>query len=144
MNLENVDTQRDYQCLVNHIYQAEDFDFVGMALYAPDNSTIKWYFVAGNQNEQFRKIVLRSGIGIAGLVVRTGKPFWKNGLQDYEYTDKMYTPIARVESLQNAAAVPIYPSAVKLVGGVLLAGYRSNQPVSNETASRLSQYLNTF
>lgn len=144
MSLENIDFQRDYQCLVTHIYQADDFDFVGVALPASGQSMIKWYFVAGNQNEQFRKIVLRSGIGIAGLVMKTGKPFWKNGLQSYEYTNEMYTPIAQVESLQNAAAVPIYPSAVKLVGGVLLAGYRSDKPVSDTTTSRLTQYLDTF
>ncbi|MTV82160.1 GAF domain-containing protein [Secundilactobacillus folii] len=143
MSLEELDSQHDYQRLVNRIYHAEDFDFVGLALPASGQSTIKWYFVAGNQNEQFRKIVLRSGIGIAGLVVKTGKPFWKNGLHDVMYESKMYTPIAKTESLQSAAAIPIYTSKVKLADGVLLAGYRSDQQVSAETISRLSRYLTT-
>lgn len=143
MSLEKLDSQHDYQHLVNQIYQQEDFDFVGLALRANNQSNIKWYFVAGNQNEQFRKIVLRSGIGIAGLVVKTGKPFWKNNILDIAYADRLYTPIAKVEALQSAVAVPVYTSEIKLVDGVLLAGYRSDHQVSGQTISRLSQYLTT-
>lgn len=144
MSLEKIDAHNDYQSLVNHVYQCTDFDFVGVALPAAGQSTIKWYFVAGNQNEQFRKIVLRSGIGIAGLVVKTGKPFWQNNLQRFEYSNQLYTPIAQVEALQSAAAIPIYTSAIRIVDGVLLAGYRSDQQVSQESTSRLANYLTTF
>ncbi|WP_288528579.1 GAF domain-containing protein [uncultured Secundilactobacillus sp.] len=142
MTLADHDGQLNYQELVNHIYQTNTFDFVGLALKSDDFSrNIKWYFVAGNQSEQFRKIVLRSGIGIAGLVVRTGKPFWKNQLQCYSFTDAMYTPIARVESLTSAAAVPLVDSVTRQVNGVLLAGYRHDEKVSEQTTRRLSQYL---
>ncbi|WP_125565166.1 GAF domain-containing protein [Companilactobacillus insicii] len=133
--------QYDYQRIVDQIYQKEDFDFVGIAMQsqAPPHS-IKWSFVAGNSNERFRKIVLRSGIGIAGLVIRTGKPFWDNDLTNYEYSSKMYTPIAQSERLQTAAAVPI-TNNLGLIDGVLLAGYHTNTTVSNQTAQILSQYL---
>ncbi|AKP64366.1 hypothetical protein FC99_GL000595 [Levilactobacillus koreensis JCM 16448] len=145
MTLEEIDRQQDYQTLVDRIYRQDDFDFVGVALQAPTAPhAIKWLFVAGNQSEQFRKIVLRSGIGIAGLVVRTGKPFWKNELQQYTFSDEMYTPIAKIEALQSAAAIPLTSSRFHLVTGVLLVGYRSAQPVSDDTVSRLTQYLQAF
>lgn len=141
---ENAD-QPDYQHLVDQLYQTSDFDFVGVALQAHQTPhQITWQYVAGNRSEQFRNIVLRSGIGIAGLVVRTGKPFWKNALQTETYTDALYTPIAQAEGLTSAAAVPIVTTAFRLVTGVLLAGYRSTQPVSDATISRLSHYLATF
>jgi len=135
------DNQINYQKIVDQIYQTENFDFVGIAIQSqnPPHS-IKWSFVAGNSNERFRKIVLRSGIGIAGLVVRTGKPFWDNNLTEYEYTSKMYTPIAKSETLQTAAAVPIIDT-LGLVDGVLLAGYHTHTIVSEKTAQKLSQYL---
>ncbi|WP_125761218.1 GAF domain-containing protein [Companilactobacillus hulinensis] len=141
MNLEQTNDQFDYQTLVNQIYHDEDFDFVGVAIQSknPPHS-IKWSFVAGNTNEKFRKIVLRSGIGIAGLVIRTGKPFWDNDLTEYEYSSKMYTPIANTEHLHSAVAVPIVETP-SIVSGVLIAGYHSNIEVSNETAQKLSQYL---
>ncbi|ANZ62767.1 NreA [Secundilactobacillus paracollinoides] len=145
MTLEDLDRQQSYQTLVNHIYTDADFDFVGVALQASEAPhAIKWFFVAGNQNEQFRKIVLRSGIGIAGLVVRTGKPFWQNDLDRYQYSDALYTPIANVESLKSAAAIPILTPDTFMVNGVLLAGYRSERTVSHTTISRLSQYLTAF
>ncbi|MFD1418078.1 GAF domain-containing protein [Companilactobacillus keshanensis] len=143
MNPEQLNNPSDYQLIVNNIYQNEQFDFVGVALQSTKSPhLIKWKFVAGNTNEKFRKIVLRSGIGIAGLVVRTGKPFWDNDLNRYEYSDEMYTPIAKSELLQSAVAVPIISPLTKLVRGVLLAGYRSNnKQVSEQTALTLSQYL---
>lgn len=87
---------------------------------------------------------MRSGIGIAGLVVRTGKPFWKNALRATSYSDALYTPIAASESLTAAAAIPILATPFRLVVGVLLVGYRSTQTVSEATVSRLSRYLATF
>lgn len=142
MTLADNNSQLNYQDLVTHIYQSDVFDFVGIALQTNDFArNIKWYFVAGNQTEQFRKIVLRSGIGIAGLVVRTGKPFWKNNLQRYSFNDALYTPIARAESLTSAAAVPLVSPETHQVEGVLLAGFRHDETVNETTISRLSQYL---
>lgn len=81
MVLEQAKTDKDYSKLVAHIYQASDFDFVGIALQQPYYPfLIKWRFAAGNQSERFRQIVLRRGFGIAGLVFRTGKPFYNNEL----------------------------------------------------------------
>ncbi|APX72653.1 GAF domain-containing protein [Companilactobacillus allii] len=141
MNLEQTNNQFDYQDLVNKIYQNEEFDFVGIAIQSNNSPhSIKWQFVAGNTNERFRRIVLRSGIGIAGLVIRTGKPFWDNNLIEYEYSNKMYTPIAQNEHLHSAVAVPIIANTGIIIG-VLLAGYHSNIEVSNKTAQTLSQYL---
>ncbi|WP_262341829.1 hypothetical protein [Lactiplantibacillus plantarum] len=77
-------------------------------------------------------------------MVRTGKPFWNNALQNATYTDVLYTPIAQAECLTSAAAIPIVTTEFRLVTGVLLAGYRSTQTVSDQTISRLSHYLATF
>ncbi len=142
MTLEQTNRQLHDQQLVNRIYYDNNFDFVGLALQssrAPHN--IKWVFVAGNQNEKFRNIVLRSGIGIAGLVIRTGKPFWDNHLQAATFASEQYSPIAKCESLVSAAAVPVFSPETHLVSGVLLAGYRTDHLVSDETADHLSRYL---
>lgn len=142
MNSEELAGQQAFQDIVDVIYENENFDFVAIAVQSKSSPhSIRWKHVAGNTNEKFRKIVLRSGIGIAGLVVRTGKPFWDNNLKNYEYSDKLYTPIAKCEFLDTAAAVPIISPKLNLIQGVLLAGYRSNTPVSDKTTTVLSQYL---
>lgn len=145
MTLAENANRPNYQQVVDQLYQTSDFDFVGIALQsAQPPHQITWQYVAGNQSEQFRNIVLRSGIGIAGLVVRTGKPFWKNALRATSYSDALYTPIAASGSLTAAAAIPILATPFRLVVGVLLVGYRSTQTVSEATVSRLSRYLATF
>lgn len=84
MVTEEPSTIYDYQKLVNRVYHHSDFEFVGIALQAELYPyPIKWCFVAGNRNERFRKITLRRGFGIAGLVLRTGKPFYSNDLPKY-------------------------------------------------------------
>ena len=93
MVTEEPSTIYDYQKLVNRVYHHSDFEFVGIALQAELYPyPIKWCFVAGNRNERFRKITLRRGFEIAGLVLRTGKPFYSNDLPKYTLSSAMYTP----------------------------------------------------
>lgn len=132
----------DYQKLVNVIYYNENFNFVGVALQ--ENSTdqkIRWRYAAGNQGERFRKIVLRPGIGIAGLVIRTGKPYWDNYVANKNYADYMYRPITKIEKLTAVAAVPIFSNKASLVTGVLLGGYRDDHVVNKFTVYLLQNYL---
>lgn len=130
-----------YQNLVHQIYHSTDFDFVGVALqddFYP--YSIRWRFVAGNQNQRFRKIILRRGFGIAGLVLRTGKPFLSNELSKFAYSSEMYTPIAAAESLQSAAAVPL-KSNLGIVNGVLLVGFRNNKKIHPSVYEKLSHLM---
>ena len=132
-----------YQELVNRLYQQSNYDFVGVALQAPVSPHLtRWLFVAGNQNERFRRIVLRRGIGIAGLVLRTGAPFWHNDILALDLSDRLYSPIARAENLQAVVAVPINDGPLHTVSGVLLAGYRSgHHRVCEADSDKLSQSL---
>lgn len=142
MVLEKAQTNKDYQRLVNRVYRNGNYDFVGIALqdsFYP--FSIKWRYVAGNQNERFRQITLRRGFGIAGLVFRTGKPFFSNDLSRYSYSNEMYTPIAIAESLQSAVAIPL-SSTLGTVNGVLLVGFRRNHPVSLKTVDQLKRLAN--
>lgn len=142
MVLEQVKTGKDYAQLVKHIYQNSNFDFVAVALqenFYP--FLIRWRFGAGNQSQRFRQITLRRGFGIAGLVFRTGKPFFENDLSKYSSSKKLYTPIANVESLWSAVAVPI-SSQMGTVNAVLLGGYRSKHSVDTQTIIRLKEYIN--
>lgn len=135
----------NYQQLVNQLFYTTDFDLVGVALQdelAPH--LIKWKYIAGNQNERFRKIVLKRGFGIAGFVVQTGKPFWQNDINDLRYSEQMYTPIANAENLNAAAAIPIYSKSLHLITGVFLVGYRNKKTVSEKTIKQLFNYFDKF
>ncbi|RVU70973.1 MULTISPECIES: GAF domain-containing protein [Lactobacillus] len=144
MNINQPNTKSDYQTLTNTIYQNTDYDFVAVALQeATTPHLTRWVYASGNQDESFRRIVLRKGIGIAGLVMQTNKPFWHNNILELDYSDRLYTPIARVEKLLEVAAIPITDPFLKIAIGVLLVGYRSHEhQVSEKDVSKLSQFLN--
>lgn len=143
MVTEEPSTVYDYQKLVNRVYHHSNFEFVGIALQAEMYPyPIKWCFVAGNRNERFRKITLRRGFGIAGLVLRTGKPFYSNDLPKYTLSSAIYTPIAGAEALTAAAAIPLSSSTMGVVTGGLLAGYRDGKrQVNQESVKQLQGFI---
>lgn len=143
MNAEQPQPLHNYQQLVTSLYQQTDYDFVGVALQAPVSPHLtRWLWVAGNQNERFRQIVLRRGIGITGLVLRTGTPFWHNDILALDLSDRLYSPIARAEDLHSCVAVPINNGPFGTVNGVLLAGFRDEErQVNEQDATKLSQSL---
>ncbi|PAE14536.1 GAF domain-containing protein, partial [Virgibacillus sp. 7505] len=51
------------------------FDFVSLALVQPaeDRFVLTWQYVSGNMNDRYKRIVLHSGKGVAGIVFKTGK-----------------------------------------------------------------------
>ncbi|MCD2255681.1 GAF domain-containing protein [Agrilactobacillus fermenti] len=133
--------QSQYDSLVQKIYQDADFDFVGVAIQDRLNGgQIRWRHVIGNISQRYRRIILRTGLGIAGLVIRTGEPYFDNHL-DQQPQEFMYTPITVVEKLTAAAAIPIVDPTTQLVTGVLLAGYRDNRNVTHATIAKLGYYL---
>lgn len=145
MILGEPENKTNYQALINRLYSTSDFDLVGIAIQAATvPHLIKWRYIAGNQSERFRRIVLRKGFGIAGYVVQTGKPFWKNNLNDLDYEEQMYTPIANLENLYSAAAVPLYSKSLHLITGVFLVGYRQPKKVSRQTIKQLFDYLDNY
>ena len=94
----------------------------------------------------YQKLVNRvyhhSDFGIAGLVLRTGKPFYSNDLPKYTLSSAMYTPIAGAEALTAAAAIPLSSSTMGVVTGVLLAGYRDGKrQVSQESVKQLQGFI---
>lgn len=133
--------ETSYETLVQNVFHSSDYDFVGIAMQGVDSlCQIKWRFVRGNISQRYQRIILRNGIGIAGLVLRTGQPFYGNDLQDTPQS-LMYTPISEVEKLNSAAAIPLLDPQTHAVIGVLLAGYRNGQNVSHETITDLLYYL---
>lgn len=136
------DISDKYQELINKIYNTNDYDFVAIALQEDVSPHYtKWCYTVGNTNQKFRNIVLRRGFGIAGLVLKTGKPFLNNHLDDFVYSNTMYTPIAKVEALKSAVAVPLIDKDSMLTNGVLLVGYRSSKHFESSDIEKINQYL---
>ncbi len=62
-----------YQEEIDKLRERFRFDFVSLAWVqlAEDRFVLTWQYASGNLNERYKRIVLHSGKGIAGIVFKT-------------------------------------------------------------------------
>ncbi|MHA7966628.1 GAF domain-containing protein [Paenibacillus sp. CAU 1782] len=129
-----------YQAELDEIRNKLGFDFMALALVetAEFDYVIKWKYASGNLNDRFKRIVLRSGRGIAGLVFKTGKPLLLSSVRDQMGPDSLFRyPIIKSENLASFGAVPLWNDA--RVAGVLLGGFRGEEQVDEVKLEALKQ-----
>lgn len=131
MTVNQIDfSQHDYQGEIDRLRHEYQFDFAGIALPSEDHAgtKIKWRYVSGNLNERYRRIVLRNGHGIAGNVMKTGKPMIiPNTASDKIQSSLFNYPILMSEQLTALIAIPLWHN--HRVKGVLLFGQRDQKPL---------------
>ncbi|MHA6528765.1 GAF domain-containing protein [Paenibacillus sp. BAC0078] len=123
----------DYQLELDQIREALGYDFLSLALAEPAeyDYVIRWKYASGNTNDRFKRIVLQSGRGIAGIIFKTGKPFLLSSVQKHVKPDTLFTfPIIKMENLNSIVAVPMWNDA--RVAGVLLGGFRGERQVTDD------------
>ncbi|MFC6652636.1 GAF domain-containing protein [Paenibacillus rhizoplanae] len=125
--------QVDYQIKLDQIRIALGYDFMSLAFAEPAeyDYVIRWKYASGNISDRYKRIVLQSGRGIAGIVFKTGKPFLIPSVKLVVKADTLFNyPITKIENLNSIGAVPMWNDA--RVAGVLLGGFRGEQQVTAE------------
>lgn len=133
----------DYQMELDQIRAALGYDFISLALAEPAeyDYVIRWKYASGNTSDRYKRIVLQSGRGIAGIVFKTGKPFLlPSVLKDVEPGTLFNYPITKMENLNSIVAVPVWNDA--RVAGVLLGGFRGERQVTAEMLRDLEATAN--
>ncbi|WP_033403800.1 GAF domain-containing protein [Paenibacillus fonticola] len=116
----------DYQLAIDSLRERFLFDFVSIALVqsAADQFVLTWQYASGNLNQRYKRIVLHSGKGIAGIVFKTGKPMLIQNIEsELDPGDLFNYPIVVAEQLKTVCAVPLWKES--RVAGVLLVGFRA-------------------
>ncbi|MDX1806929.1 MAG: GAF domain-containing protein [Paenisporosarcina sp.] len=128
----------DYQTEIDRIRAATGCDIIALALVetAENQYVLKWQYASGNLNDRFKRLVLKSGRGVAGLVFKTGKPFLLASISEFVDKENLFNyPIVTMEKLTSVGALPLYHDG--RVAGVLLGGFRESQQMTEELMSRL-------
>lgn len=132
--------QRELQALLEQMKIKTQVDFIGIAQNVArpgEPKEIRWVVVSGNLGEDYQKICLRIGHGIAGLVWRTGRPMYEKNIQSQPRRLMDY-PIARLEKLDEVIAYPLLIH--QQVKAVLLIGNRTgNFETSNRSLPSMGQ-----
>lgn len=121
-------------------------DFSALSWVGRNEKLLRWKIVSGNSNERFKQIAQKPGKGLAGIVIRHGRPFIVDGRMPGIERVRLEYPIMIAEHLLSAAAVPVWISAEEK--GVLLAGMRSVHLYQDQelnelkhAADRIEHYL---
>lgn len=99
--------------------QNTGMDFAGVAWMDRSELLAHWIVVSGNQNEQYRRIVLPISKGIIGPIVRSGRAqiFVAKNMKE-----RLPYPIMLSERLIVAIGAPIWVD--KRIKGILVVGAR--------------------
>jgi nitrogen regulatory protein A len=119
-------------------------DFSGLAWIDQHDSRIRWLYASGNSNERYKRLALKSGRGLAGLVLKLGRPIIIDaGTTDLELSRIQYDyPIMLVEHLHTAIAIPI--SLNDETRGVLLIGNRTDRLYEENDLQLVSNLVERF
>jgi len=115
-------------------------DFVGVAIFQEALKELQWKYAVGNRNTKYEFITVRYGKGIAGSVMRTGRPM---SIANFPFdiigkpTDY---PIMLAEKLVSAMATPI--KSQEIAWGVLLVGNRNRTTFTSEQLLLLQNWAN--
>jgi nitrogen regulatory protein A len=115
---------------LNQIRNLTSSDFAALAWTDRNDYIIRWKFASGNRNERYKRIILRPGRGIAGQVIRSGRPMRLDSFSIQSGDDAREYPIFLAENLKSAAAAPVVISSK--VKGVLLIGTRMPRSYTDE------------
>ncbi|MDR1422104.1 MAG: GAF domain-containing sensor histidine kinase [Coriobacteriales bacterium] len=128
---------RDYQRALDRLRQTFGFDFVALSLVpAGRHPVLTWQYASGNLNSRYQRIILASGLGILGLVFKTGKPlFYPDVNRAISREDLVSYPIIIGEGLASLCAVPLWGEGA--LSAIMLAAFRYVGGMTDELLSEL-------
>ena len=128
----------NFQLAIDELKESFRADFIGLALVdlKKNQNELKWRYVTGNISSRYRRIVLHSGKGVAGIVFKTGKQMKIENVETSVDDNYLYNyPIVVLEKLKSFGAIPLFQN--DHVQGVLLIGYRE---VNRLTTDKFEQF----
>ncbi|WP_347835375.1 GAF domain-containing protein [Gracilibacillus sp. JCM 18860] len=115
----------DFQTAIHQLHEIYEVDLVALAMVLPEEQfLLKWKYISGNLNQQYKRIQLRTGKGgVAGAVFKSGKPYIVSNVPTQIDPNKMYHyPILQFEQIKSFVALPLFKN--HRVTAVLLVASR--------------------
>lgn len=130
--------QSDIEASLSELRRLTATDFAALAWADSNEQTIRWKYASGNRNDRYKRIVLRLGKGIAGKVMRSGRPMVIYSFSPKSGDDPREYPILLAENLKSIVGVPVLVNGRVL--GVLLVGCRNEQVFETDIVELVSSF----
>ncbi|GAX91405.1 GAF domain-containing protein [Effusibacillus lacus] len=128
--------QGDIEASLSELRRLTATDFAALAWADDKDQAIRWKYASGSRNERYKRIVLRLGKGIAGKVLRSGRPMIMESFSPQSGDDPREYPILLAENLKSIVSVPVVTN--DRIKGVLLVGCRHTRGFDEETVELVS------
>jgi nitrogen regulatory protein A len=112
----------DIEVSLSELRRLTSTDFAALAWCNQGEYIIRWKYASGNRNERYKRIILRPEKGIAGKVIRSGRPMILDSFTPKSGDDPREYPILLAEGLKSVVGMPVLIN--RRVMGVLLVGCR--------------------
>lgn len=116
------------------------FDFIKLAIVqtVANKHKLKSVYGSGNRSERYLRMVLQTGKGLTGQVLKTGRQAFVKSV-DKEINQENYHqyPIIMAEGLKSLGALPLFDG--ECVFGVVLAGFRENGKMTEEVIDKFNR-----
>lgn len=122
--------QGDIEASLSELRRLTATDFAALAWADDTEQAIRWKYASGSRNERYKRIILRLGKGIAGKVMRSGRPMVVETFSPQSGDDPREYPILLAENLKSIIGVPVIIE--NRVKGVLLVGCRAPRKFDND------------
>lgn len=122
--------QLNFQEKIERIKERCAFDFINLAFFNAHIGS-KPAYVSGNKSTRYLRIVLQKRKGLAGQVIKTGRPAFVIDVEkEIMPEDFQDYPIIMAEGLKSLGALPLFEG--NQVIGVVLAGFRTINKMTEE------------
>ena|SRR5690625_3911607 len=122
-----------FQLKIEKIRERCTFDFINLAFLRVlhQRKEEKLVYASGNTSSRYLRIVLQSRKGLAGQVIKTGRPAFITDVDKEIKSENLQNyPIIMAEGLKSLCALPLFED--ENVVGVVLAGFRTSNKMSQE------------
>lgn len=109
-----------------------DFDIAALTEMNNSKGTFKWKYVLGSDSQRWKRMELRKGSGLTGIVLKTGKSLVvQDVLEIYNQEELFRLPILYFEKIRGFIAMPIWNND-EMVAGLVVLGDKKPRAVSEE------------
>ncbi|MFC4767097.1 GAF domain-containing protein [Effusibacillus consociatus] len=128
--------QGDIETSLSELRRLTDTDFAALAWSGDNDRAIRWKYASGNRNDRYKRIGLQVGKGVAGKVMRSGRPMVVESFSPQKGDDPREYPILLAENLKSIISVPVIIE--NRIRGVLLVGCRHPRTFTAELVELVS------
>ncbi|SOC44482.1 GAF domain-containing protein [Salinicoccus kekensis] len=118
--------------VLQRLQKKHDFAIVALTgmINNRGNSTFKWKYVLGSDSQRWKRMELRKGTGLPGVVLKTGKSLVVQDVSKIYNPEELFRfPILYFENIQGFVAIPIWNND-EVVMGLVVLGDRAPRHIS--------------